>query len=243
MLKLFVEVVPNMPLQAPSIGEKFPEMEVMTTHGKIKLPDYFAGKWFVLFSHPADFTPVCTTEFIAFAKRYEDFKKLNTELIGLSIDSTFSHIKWVEWIKEKLGVEIPFPIIADPMGEVARKLGMIHAESGVVTVRAVFIVDDQGVIRAMLYYPLNVGRNIDEILRLVEALQLSSKYGRAVPANWPNNELIGDQLIVPPASTEQEAKERLQKFKCFDWWFCYEDKASQEEKEQARSFLKRVANC
>jgi len=227
----------------PLIGERFPEMEVVTDHGVIKLPDYYKGKWFVLFSHPADFTPVCTTEFVAFAKRYEDFKKLNTELIGLSVDNTFSHIKWKEWIKEKLGVEIPFPIIADPMGEVAKKLGMIHAESGMVTVRAVFIVDDKGVIRAILYYPLNVGRNIDEILRLVEALQLADKYGRALPANWPNNELIGDQLIVPPASTEQEAKERLQQFKCFDWWFCYEDKASQEEKEQARRFLKRAANC
>jgi len=227
----------------PLIGERFPEMQVVTDHGVIKLPDYYKGKWFVLFSHPADFTPVCTTEFVAFAKRYEDFKKLNTELIGLSVDNTFSHIKWKEWIKEKLGVEIPFPIIADPMGEVAKKLGMIHAESGMVTVRAVFIVDDKGVIRAILYYPLNVGRNIDEILRLVEALQLADKYGRALPANWPNNELIGDQLIVPPASTEQEAKERLQQFKCFDWWFCYEDKASQEEKEQACRFLKRAANC
>ncbi len=232
-----------MPGQIPLIGEKFPEMEVTTDHGVIKLPDHFKGKWFVLFSHPADFTPVCTTEFVAFAKRYEDFKKLNTELIGLSVDNTFSHIKWKEWIKEKLGVEIPFPIIADPMGEVAKKLGMIHAESGVVTVRAVFVVDDKGVIRAVLYYPLNVGRNIDEILRLVEALQLTDKYGRALPANWPNNEIIGDNVIVPPASTEQEAKERLQKYKCFDWWFCYEDKATQEEKELAKSFLKRVANC
>ncbi len=232
-----------MPGQIPLIGEKFPEIEVATDHGVIKLPDHFKGKWFVLFSHPADFTPVCTTEFVAFAKRYEDFKKLNTELIGLSVDNTFSHIKWKEWIKEKLGVEIPFPIIADPMGEVAKKLGMIHAESGVVTVRAVFVVDDKGVIRAILYYPLNVGRNIDEILRLVEALQLTDKYGRALPANWPNNEIIGDNVIVPPASTEQEAKERLQKYKCFDWWFCYEDKATQEEKELAKSFLKRVANC
>ena len=234
-----------MPGQIPLIGEKFPEMEVKTDRGVIKLPDYFVekGKWFVLFSHPADFTPVCTTEFVAFAKRYEDFQKLNTELIGLSVDNSFSHIKWKEWIKEKLGVEIPFPIIADPMGEVAKKLGMIHAESGVVTVRAVFVVDNKGVIRAVLYYPLNVGRNIDEILRLVEALQLNDKYGRAVPANWPNNEIIGDNLIVPPASTEQEAAERVKQFKCFDWWFCYEDKATAEEKEFARKVLKRVANC
>ncbi|ABM80100.1 peroxiredoxin [Hyperthermus butylicus] len=232
-----------MPLQAPSIGEKFPEIEVMTTHGKIKLPDHFRGKWFVLFSHPADFTPVCTTEFVAFAKRYEDFKKLNTELIGLSVDSTFSHIKWAEWIKEKLGVEIPFPIIADPTGEVAKKLGLLHAQSSTATVRAVFVVDDKGVVRAILYYPQEVGRNIDEILRLIESLQISDKYGRAIPANWPNNELIGDNLIVPPAATVQEAEERLKKFKCFDWWFCYEDKATAEEKELARKFLKRVANC
>ena len=235
-----------MPLNIPAIGEKFPEMEVETHKGRIKLPDYFVeqGKWFVLFSQPADFTPVCTTEFVAFAKRYEDFKKLNTELIGLSIDSPFSHIKWVEWIREKLGVEIPFPIIADNTGEVARKLGLIHpAHAANVTVRAVFIVDNRGVIRAILYYPTEAGRNVDEILRLVEILQLSDKYGRAIPANWPNNELIGDNLIVPPASTEQEAKERLQKYKCFDWWFCYEDKASPEEKEMARRFLRRVAGC
>ncbi len=230
-----------MPLTAPSIGEKFPEMEVMTHKGKIKLPDDYRGKWFILFSHPADFTPVCTTEFVAFAKRYEDFKKLNTELIGLSVDSTYSHIKWVEWIKEKLGVEIPFPIIADPTGEVAKKLGLLHAQSATHTVRAVFIVDDEGTVRAILYYPQEVGRNVDEILRLLKALQLSKKLGRAVPANWPNNEIVGEALIVPPAATEQEAQERLKKFKCFDWWFCYEEAASKEDVEQARSFLERAA--
>jgi peroxiredoxin (alkyl hydroperoxide reductase subunit C) len=227
----------------PLIGEKFPEIEVVTDHGKIKLPDDFKGKWFVLFSHPADFTPVCTTEFVAFSKRYEDFKKLNTELIGLSVDSTYSHIKWKEWIKEKLGVEVPFPIIADPTGDVAKKLGLLHAESATHTVRAVFVVDDKGVIRAILYYPLEAGRNIDEILRLVEILQLTDKYGRAVPANWPNNEIIGDRLIVPPPGTEKEAKERLEKFQCFDWWFCHDDNASSEEKELAKKFLKRAANC
>ncbi len=235
-----------MPIQIPSIGEKFPEMEVMTHKGKIKLPDYYVqqGKWFVLFTHPADFTPVCTTEFVAFAKRYEDFKKLNTELIGLSVDSTFSHIKWTEWIKEKLGVEIPFPVIADSTGEVAKKLGLIHpAHAPDVTVRAVFIVDNRGVIRAILYYPTEAGRNIDEILRLVHILQISDKYGRAIPANWPNNELIGDNLIVPPAATEQEAQERLKQYKCYDWWFCYEDKATAEEKEFARKVLRRVAKC
>ncbi len=231
-----------MPGTIPLIGEKFPEIEVMTTHGKIKLPDYFKGKYWVLFSHPADFTPVCTTEFVAFAKRYEEFKKLNTELIGLSVDSTWSHIKWMEWIKEKLGVEIPFPIIADPGGHVASKLGMLHAVSSTHTVRAVFIVDPNGVIRAILYYPLDNGRNIDEILRLVKAIQVTDKYGRATPAGWPNNELIGDSVIVPPAPTIQEAQERLKQFKCYDWWFCYEEgKVPKEEVEEIRKWLERAA--
>lgn len=230
-----------MPGQIPLIGEKFPEMEVMTTHGPKKLPDDYKGKWFVLFSHPADFTPVCTTEFVAFAKRYEDFKKLNAELIGLSVDSTFSHIKWIEWIKEKLGVDVPFPIIGDPQGNVARKLGMLHAESATHTVRAVFVVDDKGIIRTILYYPLNLGRLIDEILRIVKALQLSDKYGRAIPANWPNNELIGDAVIVPPAATVQEAKERLSKYKCYDWWFCYEELVPEDDVKQVRQYLERAA--
>jgi len=231
-----------MPGQIPLIGEPFPEMEVVTTHGKKKLPDDYKGKYLVLFSHPADFTPVCTTEFVAFAKRYEDFKKLNAELLGLSVDSTFSHIKWVEWIQEKLGVEIPFPIIADPNGEVSRKLGFLHAQSATHTVRAVIIVDGNGVIRAILYYPQEAGRNIDEILRLIKVLQLNDKYKRAVPAGWPNNELIGDSLIVPPASTIQDAKERLKQYKCFDWWFCYEEgKVPPEEVREVRSWLERAS--
>ena len=231
-----------MPGQIPLIGEKFPQMTVVTDHGPITLPDDFAGKWFVLFSHPADFTPVCTTEFYAFAKRYEDFKKLNTELIGLSVDSTFSHIKWKEWIEKELNMKIPFPIIADPQGKVAEKLGLLHAESATHTVRAVFIVDDKGTIRAILYYPLELGRLIDEILRMVLALQVGDKYGRAVPANWPNNELIGDKLIVPPASTYEEAMKRKEQYKCYDWWFCYDDNASEEEKKQAQEFLNRACS-
>ncbi len=230
-----------MPGQIPLIGEKFPQMKVQTTHGVKTLPDDYKGKWLVLFSHPADFTPVCTTEFIAFAKRYEDFKKLNTELLGLSVDSVFSHIKWIEWIKNKFGVEIPFPIIADPRGEVASKLGMLHAESATHTVRAVFIIDPEGVIRAILYYPQSMGRLIDEILRIVLGLQVCDKYGRALPANWPNNEVVGKSLIVPPASSIEEAEERLKKFKCFDWWMCYEDKASDEEVAMARRFLERAS--
>jgi len=204
----------------PLIGDKFPEMEVQTTHGMMKLPDDFSGKWFVLFSHPADFTPVCTTEFFAFATRYEQFKELNCELIGLSVDQVFSHMKWTEWIKVKLGVEIPFPIIADT-GRVATTLGMIHPEKGSNTVRAVFVVDDKGLIRLIIYYPQEVGRNMDEVLRAVKALQVSDMHNVAMPANWPNNELIGEEVIIPPPRDEKTAKERAKMSGCYDWWFCH----------------------
>lgn len=204
----------------PLLGDRLPRMEVRTTHGPMTLPDDLAGKWFVLFSHPADFTPVCTTEFIAFQKRRDDFKKLNCELIGLSVDQVFSHMKWTEWIREKMGVEIKFPIIADT-GEVADLLGMIHPGKGSNTVRAVFIVDPNGIIRLILYYPQEVGRNIDEVLRVVEALQVVDKNKVATPANWPNNDLIGDEVIIPPPADEKSAKERLKMYDCYDWWFCH----------------------
>ncbi len=210
----------------PLLGEKFPEMEVKTTHGEMKLPDEFKGRWFVLFSHPADFTPVCTTEFVAFQKRYEQFRELDTALIGLSIDQVFSHIKWVEWIKEKLNVEIQFPVIADDTGKVASTLGIIHPGKGTNTVRAVFIVDPQGIMRAMLYYPQELGRNMDEILRMIKGLQTGDEHGVAIPANWPDNEIVGDHVIVPPASDEETAKKRLEaaargEMECFDWWLCH----------------------
>ena len=209
----------------PLLGEKFPEMKVQTTKGVMELPKAFAGKWFVFFSHPADFTPVCTTEFLAFQKRYDKFKALNCELIGLSVDQVFSHIKWEEWIKEKLGIEIQFPIIADT-GSVAENLGIIHPEKGTNTVRAVFIVDDKSKIRVILYYPQELGRNMDEILRIVKALQISDKNEVAMPANWPNNELIKDHIIIPPATDSKTAKERLERAKtgeieCYDWWLCH----------------------
>lgn len=205
----------------PLIGDKFPEMTVQTTYGVKVLPKDYTGKWFVLFSHPADFTPVCTTEFVAFAKRHEDFKKLNTDLVGLSMDQVFSHIKWDEWIKENLNVQITFPIIADAAGTIASKLGMVHPGKGSNTVRAVFIIDDKGVVRIILYYPQEIGRNIDEILRAVKALQVSDKNKVAVPANWPNNEIIGDRVIIPPATDVETAKDRMKNFECYDWWFCH----------------------
>ena len=205
----------------PLIGDKVPEFTAKTTHGVINFPKDYEGKWVVLFSHPADFTPVCTTEFVAFQKRYEEFKKLNTELIGLSIDQVFSHIKWVEWIKEKLGIEIQFPIIADDRGQIAELFGMIHPGKGTNTVRAVFIIDPKGILRAMLYYPQELGRNMDEILRMVKGLQVNDEHGVALPANWPNNELVGDEVIIPPATDCQTAAKRPQEYDCYDWWFCH----------------------
>jgi len=196
-------------------------MKVKTTHGVVTLPEAYKGKWFVLFSHPGDFTPVCTTEFVGFQKRYEKFRELNCELIGLSVDQVFSHIKWTEWIEEKLGVKIEFPIIADEMGEVGMTLGLIHPAKGTNTVRAVFIVDPKGKIRAILYYPQELGRNMDEILRMIKGFQVADKNGVAIPADWPNNEIIGDHVIIPPASDVKTAEERKGKEGCYDWWFCH----------------------
>ena len=188
------ETKPNLPL----LGDKFPEVEVMTTAGKMTLPDAFKGSWFVLFSHPADFTPVCTTEFVAFQKRIKDFDALNCKLIGLSIS---------------------FPVIAGTES-LALKLGMLHPGKGTNTVRVVFVVDPKGIMRLMLYYPQEVGRNIDEILRIVKALQTSDEQG-AMSANWPNNELIGDRVIVPPPCCVEDAQKRMEEHEGFDWWFCH----------------------
>ena len=209
----------------PLLGDNFPQMKVVTTRGMMTLPDDMKGKWFVLFSHPADFTPVCTTEFVAFQQRYEKFKALNCELIGMSVDQVFSHIKWEEWIKEKFDVEIQFPIIADT-GAVANKLGLIHPGKDTNTVRAVFIVDAEGTIRIMLYYPQELGRNMDEILRAVEAMQVSDKNKVAMPANWPNGELFGDRVIIPPPKDVDGARKRMEgaktgDYECLDWWLCH----------------------
>jgi peroxiredoxin (alkyl hydroperoxide reductase subunit C) len=207
----------------PLIGEKFPGITVQTTKGVINIPNDFKDKWVILFSHPADFTPVCTTEFVAFAKRNNKFKKLNAELIGLSIDQVFSHIKWIEWIKEKLNVEIPFPVIADHSGKIAASLGMIHPSKDSNTVRAVFIIDPKGIIRLMIYYPPEVGRQVDEILRALNALQISDAKKVAMPENWPNNELIGDKVINPPPKDVVSAEERLKKEEGYDWWFTFKN--------------------
>ncbi len=204
----------------PLLGDEFPEIEVETTHGPINIPADFKGSWFVLFSHPADYTPVCTTEFVAFQKRFEEFEKLGCKLIGMSIDQVFSHIKWEEWIAENLNVEIKFPIIA-ATDTIATKLGMLHPGKGSNTVRAVFVGDREGKIRLILYYPQEIGRNMDEILRVVKALQIADKEEVAMPANWPNNELLKDRVIIPPAKDVATAKERKKQYDNYDWWFCH----------------------
>jgi len=201
----------------PRLNESAPDFQAKTTHGVKKLEDY-KGKWLVLFSHPADFTPVCTTEFIAFAKAYPEFQKLNCELLGLSIDSHYAHIAWVRNIKEKFGVEIPFPIIEDLSMRVAHAYGMIQpGASDTSAVRATFIIDDKGVLRAMVYYPMSNGRSIPEFVRLVQAMQTAEKHGVATPEGWKP----GDKVIVPPPQTVAAAEKRMQEgFECTDWYFC-----------------------
>ncbi len=209
----------------PLIGEKAPSFKAETTQGPINFPDDFKGKWVVFFSHPADFTPVCTTEFMTFASMQPEFEKLNCKLLGLSIDSGYSHIAWLRTIKEKIeykglkDIEITFPVISDLTMEVSKAFGMLQpAASTTQAVRAVFIMDPQAIVRAILYYPLSNGRNMDEVKRLLIAMQTSDKHGVATPANWQP----GDDVIVPPPGSCGTAKERTQKpaagTKVLDWF-------------------------
>jgi len=189
----------------PRINEPAPEFETKSTQGIIRLSDY-KGKWVMLFSHPADFTPVCSTEFMAFARRYPDFQALNVQPIGVSIDSVFSHIAWVRSMEETAGVSIPFPIIADLDMKVARSFGMIHpASSDTAPIRAVFFIDPKQVIRAILYYPQSTGRSVDELLRVFQALQLSDKHGVSTPADWRP----GQPVVLPPPQTQADAAKRV----------------------------------
>ncbi len=200
----------------PQLNKPAPAFTAPTTHGEISLSDY-KGKWLLLFSHPADFTPVCTTEFMAFAKAAPDFKKLNCELLGLSIDSHYAHIAWMRNIKEKFGVEIPFPIIADLSMDVAKAYGMIQpGASDTSAVRATFVIDPDGVLRAMVYYPMSNGRSIPEFLRLVTALQTSDANKVATPEGWQP----GDDVIVPPPATAEGAEARASEgYDYVDWYF------------------------
>ena len=218
----------EMNVTLPLIGDKAPSFTAKTTQGDINFPDDFSGKWVILFSHPADFTPVCTTEFMTFATMEEEFKSLNTALIGLSIDGLYSHIAWLRTIKEKIefkgmkNVEVNFPLIEDIKMEVAKKFGMIQpGSSSTMAVRAVFIIDPNAVVRTILYYPASTGRNFDEIKRIIIALQKADAEGIATPANWQP----GDDVIIPPAGSCGVAKERMESnsedMYCLDWFLCF----------------------
>ena len=202
----------------PILGEPAPDFSVLTTHGPLKLSDY-RGRWVVMFSHPADFTPVCTTEFMAFAGIADELAALNVQLLGLSVDSVPAHLAWVRAIKEKMGVDVPFPIIADLEMQVAKRYGMIQpGMSTTACVRAVFFIDDKGVLRAMIYYPLSTGRSMPEILRVVKALQTTDAHGVSTPANWQP----GDKVVVPAPKTVEEMKKRdAEGLECRDWYLCF----------------------
>ena len=210
----------------PRIGEKAPSFKAVTTQGEINFPEQYAGSWVILFSHPADFTPVCTSEFMTFSTMEQQFADVNCKLVGLSVDGLFSHIAWLRTIKEKIeykgmkNVEVKFPLIEDITMEVAKRYGMIQpGESSTKAVRAVFVIDPKGVIRAIIYYPLSLGRNFDELHRIVIALQTADAFSVATPADWRP----GEDVIVPPAGSCGVAKERMEgkeQMKCYDWFFC-----------------------
>ncbi len=220
----------------PRIGDKAPSFKAVTTQGNINFPEDYAGKWSILFSHPADFTPVCTSEFMTFASMQKEFDALNTQLVGLSVDGLYSHIAWLRTIKEKIeykgmkNVEVNFPLIEDITMEVAKRYGMMMpGESSTKAVRAVFFVDPQGIIRTIIYYPLSLGRNFDELKRIVIGLQTADNFGVALPADWRP----GDDVIVPTAGSCGVAKERMEnkdEMTCYDWFFCTK-KLSKEEVE------------
>jgi peroxiredoxin 2/4 len=218
---------PNETVSMPRIGDPAPAFTAVTTQGEIAFPGDYEGTWVILFSHPADFTPVCTTEFMTFASLQDEFKAYNTELVGLSVDGLFSHIAWLRTIKDKItfrgmsDVEVTFPLIEDITMDVARKYGMIMpGEDSTKAVRAVFVIDPRGIIRTIIYYPLSLGRNFDELLRVVKALQTADHFEIATPADWRP----GDPVIVPPAGSCGTAKERMdgdvEGVECVDWFFC-----------------------
>jgi peroxiredoxin (alkyl hydroperoxide reductase subunit C) len=200
----------------PRINEPAPDFEAKSTSGPLKLSDY-KGQWVVLFSHPADFTPVCTTEFVEFARRSDEFKNRGVQLIGLSVDSVPAHIAWIRNINQHFGVNVDFPVIADLDTSVAQKYGLIHpGASETATVRAVFVIDPNQVVRALIYYPMSLGRNIDEVVRVVDALQTADQNACATPANWRP----GEQVVVPPPQTLTDAENRLKSdYEVTDWYF------------------------
>jgi peroxiredoxin (alkyl hydroperoxide reductase subunit C) len=218
----------NACINLPLIGDKAPAFKAKTTQGEISFPQDYEGKWVILFSHPADFTPVCTTEFMTFATMADEFKALNTELIGLSVDSLFAHIAWLRTIKDRIeykgmkDVEVKFPLIEDIKMDIAKKYGMIQpGSSDTQAVRAVFVIDPKSTVRCILYYPSSTGRNFQEIKRIILALQKADAEGIATPANWQP----GDDVIIPPPGSCGTAKERMESTSddmyCLDWFLCF----------------------
>jgi peroxiredoxin (alkyl hydroperoxide reductase subunit C) len=190
----------------PKIGDQAPDFTAQTTQGEVTLSTWQEGKWLVLFSHPADFTPVCSTELTEFGRRSREFEQRGVKLIGISVDSIHSHLAWHQNLGKILGVALPYPIIADSTRTVSELYGMIHpGASATVTVRALFVIDPKRIVRALIYYPLNIGRNVDEVVRVIDALQTADKNGVACPVNWKP----GDKVIVPPPKTEKEVADRL----------------------------------
>jgi peroxiredoxin (alkyl hydroperoxide reductase subunit C) len=213
-------------ISMPRIGDKAPSFKAVTTQGEINFPDQYAGNWVIFFSHPADFTPVCTSEFMTFASLEEKFAQANCKLVGLSVDGLYSHIAWLRTIKDKIefkgmkNVEVKFPLIEDITMEVAKAYGMIQpGESNTKAVRAVFVIDPKGIVRTIIYYPLSLGRNFDELYRVIIALQTADAFQIATPADWRP----GDDVIVPTAGSCGVAKERMEskdEMTCYDWFFC-----------------------
>ncbi|HOW45192.1 MAG TPA: peroxiredoxin [Candidatus Aminicenantes bacterium] len=232
----------NATVSMPRIGDKAPSFKAVTTQGEINFPEQYAGKWVILFSHPADFTPVCTSEFMTFASMEAKFTELNCQLVGLSVDGLYSHIAWLRTIKDKIeykgmkNVEVKFPLIEDITMEVAKKYGMMQpGESSTKAVRAVFFIDPKGIIRTIIYYPLSMGRNFDELLRVLQALQTADAFGVATPADWRP----GDDVIVPTAGSCGVAKDRMDGKEagvtCHDWFFC----TKKIDKEKVLSTIKK----
>lgn len=227
----------NVQVSMPRIGEAAPEFKALSTQGEINFPADYKGSWVILFSHPADFTPVCTSEFMTFASMEQKFADVNCKLVGLSVDGLYSHIAWLRTIKEKIeykgmkDIEVKFPLIEDITMEVAKKYGMIQpGESTTKAVRAVFVIDPKGIIRTIIYYPLSLGRNFDELHRVLIALQTADAFSIATPADWRP----GDPVIVPPAGSCGTAKDRMEgkeEMKCYDWFFCTKELSKEKVME------------
>ncbi len=220
----------------PRPGTGLPRLELATQRGPLRLPDDVRGSWVVILAGLECFEPVSTTDLVSLARRYDDLRRAGAELVAVAAAGPQAVMKWLEWVRERLGVEVRFPVAADPSGEASRALGASPGGA-----RSVLVADGEGVVRLALYHPPQLGVAADELLRALRGLQLAARLGRLVPSGWPSSDLVGDALLVPPPGTEQEARERLHRHRCFDWWFCFERAAPEEEVREVRGYLERAA--